>query len=199
MSCPTVPDLAHFLRAAWLIAGASDRRLCRTFGGDAPLAEQDSVAQESEPGPSVHLPLDHFRLVVDSLGAPVVEGHGERGGDGLDVQVKAAGEGVQVGQVGGPGGSDPLLQSRGVARAGGQQGREGRDEAGKGGHLRAGRGEPASISAWAAVRLSGLVSRIRAARRCDRCGRSASRRPWFDVADEQVGAALVAALADLPQ
>ena len=37
----------------------------------------------------------------------------------------------------------------------------------------------ASVSCWPAVRRSGLVSRIRAARRGDRCGRSPSRRPWL--------------------
>ncbi len=38
---------------------------------------------------------------------------------------------------------------------------------------------PASVSCCPAVRRSGLVSRIRAARRGDRCGRSLSRRPWL--------------------
>ena len=45
---------------------------------------------------------------------------------------------------------------------------------------------------------SGLVAGFRAARRGDRCG---GRLPaaLVDVADEEVGAALVAGLADLPQ
>ena len=58
---------------------------------------------------------------------------------------------------------------------------------------------PASVSCWPAVRRSGLVSRIRAARRGDRCGRSPSSAALVDVADEEVGAALVAAFPDLPQ
>src|SRR5258708_6419830 len=58
---------------------------------------------------------------------------------------------------------------------------------------------PASVSCWPAVRWSGLVSRMRAARRGDRCGRVAVQAALVDVADQEVGAALVAALADLPQ
>jgi len=50
------------------------------------------VAQQGEAGASVHLPFDHLGLGVDSLGASVVMREGERGGGGLDVQVKAAGE-----------------------------------------------------------------------------------------------------------
>ena len=38
---------------------------------------------------------------------------------------------------------------------------------------------PASVSRWLVVRRSGLVSRIRAARRGDRCGRPPSSRPWL--------------------
>ena len=72
--------------------------------------------EESEPGSPVHLPLDHLRFRVDSFGAAVVEGHGERRCGGLDVQVQSAGEGVDVGQVSGPGSGDPLLHSPGVAR-----------------------------------------------------------------------------------
>jgi hypothetical protein len=66
---------------------------------------------------------------------------GERGGGGLDVQVEAAGEGVQVGQVGGVRAGGPLLEPGVVAWVGVRQGREGRDEAGQGGHLGAGCGE----------------------------------------------------------
>ena len=68
--------------------------------------------------------------------------HRERGRGSLDVQVEAAGEGMDVGQVGGARVSDPLPEPCVVARVGGQQGREGRDEAGQGGHLGAGGGEP---------------------------------------------------------
>jgi hypothetical protein len=37
----------------------------------------------------------------------------------------------------------------------------------------------ARVSAWPPVRRSGRVSRMRAARRGDRWGRSLSRRPWL--------------------
>ena len=100
------------------------------------------MAQQGEAGASVHLPFDHLGLGVDSLGAPVVVRHGECGRGGLDVEVQAAGEGVQVGQVCGAGAGDPLPEPGVVARVGGQQGREGRDEAGQGGHFGAGCGEP---------------------------------------------------------
>ena len=99
------------------------------------------MAQQGEAGASVHLSFDHFGLGVDSLGASVVVREGERGGGGLDVQVQAAGEGVQVGRVGGARAGDPLLEPGVVAWVGGQQGREGDDEAGQGGHLGAGCGE----------------------------------------------------------
>jgi len=66
------------------------------------------VAQQGEAGAPVHLSFDHLGLGVDSLGASVVVREGERGGGGLDVQVKAAGEGVHVGQVCGARAGDPL-------------------------------------------------------------------------------------------
>ena len=57
------------------------------------------MAQQGEAGAAVHLPFDHLGLGVDSLGAAVVVREGEGGGGGLDVQVQAVGERVQVGQV----------------------------------------------------------------------------------------------------
>ena len=57
----------------------------------------------------------------------------------------------------------------------------------------------ASVSCWLPVRRSGLVSRSRVARRGERCGRSPSSAALVDVADQEVGAALVAALPDLAQ
>ena len=67
-----------------------------------------------------------------------MEGHGERRCRGLDVQVQSAGEGVEVGQVSGPGGGDPFLQSPGVAWVRDQEGREVADLAGQGADLGAG-------------------------------------------------------------
>jgi hypothetical protein len=96
------------------------------------------VTEEREPGSPVHLPLDHLRFRVDSFGASVVVREGERRCRGLDVQVQSAGEGVDVGQVSGPGGGDLLLQSPGVDWVGDQEGREAADVAGQGADLGAG-------------------------------------------------------------
>src|SRR6202050_3562324 len=174
-------------------------RLCRTFGGDVPLAEQDAMPEEVEPGSSVHLPLDHFRLVVDAFGSPVVVRERDRGGGGRDVEVEAAGEGVQVRQVSGAGVGDPLLELVLVSGAGGQHGGAGADQAGHGVHLLAGRREPCR-------RLALPVREVVRPGEQDLCclaGRDV--RPFgvgaalVEVADEEVGAAGVAALADLPQ
>jgi hypothetical protein len=77
-------------------------------------------------------------LKVDSLGPAIVEGQDECRCRGLDVQIQSAGEGMDVGQVGGAGSGDPLLQARGVAQVRGEEGREVADEGGQGGHLGAG-------------------------------------------------------------
>ena len=103
------------------------------------------MAEEGEACASVHLPLDHLGPGADSFGAAVVVREGEPGGGGLAVQVQAAGEGVQVGQAGGAGSGDPLLQAPGVARVRGQQAREGTDQAGQGGHLGAGGGDAGEV------------------------------------------------------
>jgi hypothetical protein len=50
------------------------------------------VAQQGKADASVHLSFDHLGFGVDSFGASVVVREGERGGGGLNVQVKAAGE-----------------------------------------------------------------------------------------------------------
>ena len=93
------------------------------------------MAEQGEPRSSVHLPLDHFGLGIDSLGPAVVEGQGECRCRGLDVQVQSTGEGVGVRQVSGAGRRDSLLQARGAARFWGEEAREVADEAGQGGHL----------------------------------------------------------------
>jgi hypothetical protein len=68
------------------------------------------VTQEAEAGAPEHLPFDHFRLYfVDALRSPVVVPQGQRGVGGLEVEVKAAGERVQVRQFGGASVADPLL------------------------------------------------------------------------------------------
>jgi hypothetical protein len=78
-------------------------------------SEEDPVAEEGESGTPVHLALDHLGLGVDAFGAAVVVGEGERGGGSLDVQVEAAGEGVQVGQVRIARAGDPLPEPGVVA------------------------------------------------------------------------------------
>jgi hypothetical protein len=67
-----------------------------------------------------------------------VEGQGERGGGGLDVEVQAAGEGMDVRQVSGPRVDDPLPEPVLVGGVGVEHCGEGADEAGQGFHLRAG-------------------------------------------------------------
>jgi hypothetical protein len=46
-------------------------------------SEEDAVAEELEAGAPVHLPFDHFRLVVDAFRSPVVVREGDCGGGGL--------------------------------------------------------------------------------------------------------------------
>ena len=95
------------------------------------------MAEEGEAGASVHLPFDHFRLVVHSFRAPVVVREGERGGGCLDVQVQAAGEGVEVREVGGAGAGDPFQELVLVGGVGVEHGGEFAGQPGQGFHLRA--------------------------------------------------------------
>ena len=85
-------------------------RACQIFGSVAlsvvtlrDLIQGGSGDGGVEAGAAEHLPFDHFRFVVDAFGSPVVVRERERGGGGLDVEFEAAGEGVQVRQVGGAG------------------------------------------------------------------------------------------------
>ena len=63
----------------------------------------------------MHLTHDPFGFGVDSFGPAVVIREGQAGVDGIAVVVQAAGEGVQVGQVGRAGGGDPLVEEFVVA------------------------------------------------------------------------------------
>ena len=61
--------------------------------------EDDSFAEQGEPGAAVHLPFDHLDpgdVALDWAGAV---GEGEPVGDGLLVGSDARGEGVQLGLV----------------------------------------------------------------------------------------------------
>jgi hypothetical protein len=87
---------------------------------------------------------------------------------------------MDVGQVGGAGVGDPLAEPGVVAR--GWASRAAKDVMRLVRLVRmviSGQAavSPASVSCWPGVRRSGLVSRIRAVRRGDRCGRSPSIRP----------------------
>ena len=138
------------------------------------------MAEEGESGASVHLPLDHLGPGVGPLGAAVVMRQRERRRGGLDVQVEAAGEGVDVGQAGRARGGDPLRQEAaslpgfGASRAAKELISPARAVISVQAAVM-----PASVSCWPAVRPAGLVSRSRAARRGDRCGRSPSTRLWL--------------------
>jgi hypothetical protein len=57
------------------------------------------VAKEFEAGAPEHLPFQHFRLVVDAFRAAVVVRERDGCGGGLDVELEAAGERVQVREV----------------------------------------------------------------------------------------------------
>jgi hypothetical protein len=95
------------------------------------------VTEEIEAGAPVHLPFEHFRLAVDAFCPPVVVREGESGGGGLDVEVQAASEGVQLGQVSSPRLSNPLRELLLVGGVGAEHGGEGSDQGGQGFHLRA--------------------------------------------------------------
>ena len=136
------------------------------------------MTKEFEAGAAEHLSFDHFRLVVDAFGAAVVVRERDRGGGGADVEFEAAGERVQVREVGGAGLPDPLsfpsLAGSGSSMAANFPVRL--ERAAISGHAPDSR--PA-VSRWSSGRLSGLVSRIWVALRGAMCGRSASARPWL--------------------
>jgi hypothetical protein len=131
--------------ALYMASGLISSRWCSGSSRTRPVTwdrhRRPGDRRHAGPGASVHLALDHLGPGADALGAAVVVREGERRGGRLDVQVEAAGEGVQVGKAGGAGGGDPLLEEAGVVRVRGQQGCEGADEAGQAGHLGAGSGE----------------------------------------------------------
>lgn len=75
------------------------------------------MAEQGESGAAVHLAHDSFGFGVDAFGSAVVVGHGHRSLDGFVVEFQAAGEGVQVRQVGCPDGGDPCVESCAVVVA----------------------------------------------------------------------------------
>ena len=66
------------------------------------------MAEQGESGSAVHLSHDPLGSRVDALGAAVVVRESEAGIDGGAVEFKAVAEAVQVGQVGGVNGGDPV-------------------------------------------------------------------------------------------
>ena len=95
------------------------------------------MAEKGEAGAPEHLPFDHFRLVVHSFCSPVVVRERDCGGGGLDVEFGAAGEGVEMGEVGGAGAGDPFQELVIVGGVGVEHGGEFADQSGQGFHLRA--------------------------------------------------------------
>jgi hypothetical protein len=98
-----------------------------------------------------------------------------------------------------PGVGDPLLEPGVVAGAGGQQGGEGPDQAGQGGHLGAGRGEPGERLGLPGLEVVRPGEHDPGGPAVRQMGPACVQAALVDVADEQVGAAGVAPLADLPQ
>jgi hypothetical protein len=107
-------------------------------------AEQDPVTEEGEADTAIHLPLDHLRLSIHASGPAVMKRQGDRGDDGLGVQVQAAGEGVQARQVLGAGSLGPVLEPGLVSGVWAKQGDEGADQGGEAGHLGAGVSSPSN-------------------------------------------------------
>lgn len=66
------------------------------------------MAEELEACAAVGLSFEHFRFGVDAFGSSIVVCQGECGGDGGEVLIKSAGEGMHVGQVHSAGTGDPL-------------------------------------------------------------------------------------------
>jgi len=75
------------------------------------------MPQEGEAGAAMHPPHDRFRFGVHAFGPAVVVRQGQGRVHGFFVQVEAAGEGVQVEQVGRADGGNPFLKASGVALA----------------------------------------------------------------------------------
>jgi hypothetical protein len=100
------------------------------------LAEQDAVSEEGEACAPVHLALDQLRFGVHSFCSSIVELLGESGVYGGAVELEAAGERVEVGQVLGSGLVDPAGQVFVVVGVGCEQCGEVTDEGSKPGSSR---------------------------------------------------------------
>lgn len=74
------------------------------------MSEEDAVAEEVEACSSVHLACDPFGFGVDAFGGAVVVRKCVRGDHGIVVSFEAAGEGVQVWQVGFASLGDPVVE-----------------------------------------------------------------------------------------
>jgi len=99
------------------------------------------MPQEGEAGAAMHLPHDPFRFGVHAFGPAVVVWLGHGRVHGFFVQVEAAGESVQVGQVGRADGGDPFLEVFGVVLTRSEECGEAAHEPGRLDHLGAGRRE----------------------------------------------------------
>lgn len=77
--------------------------------------QQDSFPQETEPGPAVHLALDHLGPVDMAFDCSRAPGQGEASDDGIAVPVDACGESMETWQVILPDGSEPVRKTRALA------------------------------------------------------------------------------------
>ena len=136
------------------------------------------MAEECEAGPAIHLPFDHFGPGVHALGPAVVKGQRDGRGHGLRVQLQPAGEGMDGRQVTGPGVLSPVLEPRLVPGLWPEQ--CGKEPTSLARLVISGQAVVSSPSSacWLLLSAAGRVSRSRATRLGDRCGRPASARPW---------------------
>ena len=99
------------------------------------------MAEQGESCASVHLPLEHLRAGVHTLGPAVMARRGERGDDGIAVLLDPADEGVHVRQVRRTCGMDPLFEPGGICLNGLQEGGKCSHQAVQGGDLGAREGD----------------------------------------------------------
>ena len=128
-------------------------RLWHKRGGAGGSAEQDSLAQQGEAGPSVHLSLQELELGVGALDRAVAVGQAQSGDHGVEVFAEPADEGVQREQVAAFDGGDPVLEVG--AAAGGEQVGEGADVLGEDGEGRAAGQQLVEVAAVMVGQLGG--------------------------------------------
>ena len=106
MTSRAVPHLRDAFSAGTVSVTALDH--FRWGGGS--LSEEDSVAEESVAGASVHVPFDHFDFRVDAFDGPVAVGKSESGDGRVVVLLQAAQEWCEFGDSGVAGLADPGVE-----------------------------------------------------------------------------------------